>query len=212
MSVIDIFLHLDKVLPQLLADYGAWIYLILFLVIFAETGLVVAPFLPGDSLLFATGALAAMDGTGLNIWNLAILLFVAAVLGDATNYSIGKYIGPKAFSGSIKWLKIEYLQNTQAFYEKHGGKTIILARFMPFIRTFAPFVAGIGQMRYASFAIYNIAGALVWIGSFLTLGYFFGSQPIIKKNFTFVILGIIVVSVMPAVWEFIKAQRKPKNA
>lgn len=212
MSVIDIFLHLDKVLPQLLADYGAWIYLILFLVIFAETGLVVAPFLPGDSLLFATGALAAMDGTNLNIWNLAILLFVAAVLGDATNYSIGKYIGPKAFSGSIKWLKIEHLQNTQAFYEKHGGKTIILARFMPFIRTFAPFVAGIGQMRYASFAIYNIAGAFVWIGSFLTLGYFFGSQPIIKKNFTFVILGIIVVSVMPAVWEFIKAQRKPKNA
>lgn len=211
-EIIDIFLHLDKHLNELFAAYGTLIYLILFLIIFAETGLVVAPFLPGDSLLFATGALAASEGSTLSLPLLLGLLFVAAVVGDGVNYSIGNYIGPKAFSINSRFLKQEHLRQTQTFYEKHGGKTIILARFMPIVRTLAPFVAGIGRMKYSQFALYNVLGGAIWVGSFLLLGYFFGNQPIVKKNFSLVVLGIIVVSVMPAVWEVIKARRSKPQA
>lgn len=207
---IDIFLHLDKHLNEWAASLGGGLYGILFLIIFCETGLVVTPFLPGDSLLFAVGALSATDGSPISLPLVMILLFVAAVLGDAVNYSIGRRVGPGVFkSESSRLLNKKHLLRTQAFYEKHGGKTIIIARFMPIIRTFAPFVAGIGEMRYRRFAIFNITGAALWVGSFTLLGYFFGNMPAVKKNFTYVILAIIVVSVMPGVIEFIRARRAP---
>lgn len=211
-DIIDIFLHLDKHLNQLFADYGTLIYLILFLIIFAETGLVVLPFLPGDSLLFATGALAATEGSTLSLPILIGLLLVAAILGDATNYAIGSYIGPRAFSINNFFFRQEYLVKTQEFFNKHGGKTIILARFVPLVRTFAPFLAGVGRMGYRQFAIYNVTGGVVWIFSFILLGYFFGNQPIVKKNFSLVVLGIIVLSVMPAVLEIVKARFSKKAA
>lgn len=180
----------------------------LFLIVFAETGLVVTPFLPGDSLLFAAGALCTL-GT-LDVGTLMGLLIVAAILGDAVNYAIGRYVGPKLFSGTkYRLLNHEHLERTHAFYEKHGGRTIILARFIPIIRTFAPFVAGIGSMRYRQFAVYNVVGAFVWVASFLLLGYFFGNQPFVKQNFTLVIGGIIVLSVMPAIIEVIRSKKKP---
>lgn len=207
-AVIDFILHIDQHLVDIVNDYRTWTYLILFLIIFAETGLVVTPFLPGDSLLFAAGAIIAKPETSLNVGLMWILLIVAAILGDLVNYHVGKFIGMKAFSGKYRFLKIEYLNKTQQFYNKHGGKTIIYARFIPIIRTFAPFVAGIGTMSYGRFATYNIAGGIAWVTSFLFIGYFFGGLPVIKSNFTYVIFGIILLSVLPAVIEVVKERRK----
>jgi membrane-associated protein len=207
-TLIDFILHIDQHLVEIVSNYKTWTYLILFLIIFAETGLVVTPFLPGDSLLFATGAIIAKPESNLNIVLACVLLIVAAILGDLVNYHVGKYIGPKAFSGKYRFLKKEYLQRTQEFYYKHGGKTIIYARFIPIIRTFAPFVAGIGTMSYLRFATYNVVGGVAWVVSFLLLGYFFGGLPVIKDNFTYVIFGIILLSVLPPVIEVIRGKRK----
>ena len=207
-TLIDFVLHIDKHLVEIVNNYQTWTYLILFLIIFAETGLVVTPFLPGDSLLFAAGAIIAKPETDLNIVLMAILLIVAGFLGDLVNYHIGKYIGPKAFSGKYKFLKQGYLDKTEQFYAKHGGKTIIYARFVPIVRTFAPFVAGVGTMSYKHFASYNIIGAVAWVVSFLMLGYFFGGLPIIQKNFSLVVLAIIVLSLVPPFIEVLKERRK----
>ena len=208
--IVDYALHLDQHLAALVIQYGVWIYALLFAIVFAETGLVVTPFLPGDSLLFAAGTLAAVGALDLSA--LLALLSLAAIVGDAVNYAIGKRLGPAVFkSEKSKLLNREHLMKAHAFYEKHGGKTIIIARFIPIIRTFAPFVAGIGSMTYARFAAYNVIGAVVWVWSFLFLGYQFGNLPVVKKNFTLVILGIIVVSCLPAVYEFIKARREGKK-
>jgi membrane-associated protein len=209
-SLIDFILHIDHHLVEIVQDYQTWTYLILFLIIFAETGLVVTPFLPGDSLLFAAGAIIAKPEAGLNVGLMLILLIIAAILGDLVNYHVGKAIGPKAFSGKFKLLKLEYLTKTQQFYHKHGGKTIIYARFIPIIRTFAPFVAGIGTMTYGKFATFNIVGAVAWVTSFLMLGFFFGGLPVIKNNFTYVIFAIIFVSILPPIIEVIREKRKPK--
>ncbi|HEY0355034.1 MAG TPA: DedA family protein [Flavisolibacter sp.] len=209
-AIIDFILHIDDHLVRIVSDYKTWTYLILFLIIFAETGFVVTPFLPGDSLLFAAGAIIANPDSGLNIMLMCILLIVAAILGDLVNYHIGKYIGPKAFSGRYRFLKKEYLQKTQAFYDKYGGKTIIYARFVPIVRTFAPFIAGIGTMSYKKFASYNVIGGVLWISSFLFLGFFFGGIPVIKDNFSYVIFGIIILSILPPVIELIREKRKKK--
>ena len=207
-SLLDLFLHLDEYLSKIILDYGAWTYGILFVVIFIETGLVVMPFLPGDSLLFAAGTFAALGS--LNVWGLIGLLCIAAVTGDAVNYSIGHYLGERAYN--IKWIKKEYLEKTHAFFEKHGGKAIFLARFVPIVRTFAPFVAGIGKMSYAYFATYNIVGGISWVTLFTLLGYFFGNIPFVKKNFEFVIVAIILFSVVPMFIEWWKARREAKSA
>jgi membrane-associated protein len=193
---IDFFIHLDQYLPVIVESFGVWVYVIVFIVIFCETGLVVTPVLPGDSLLFALGALAALGA--LHIEALLILLCVAAIAGDSVNYAIGHYIGPKVFSyEDSRFFKKKYLLKTHEFYEKHGGKTIIIARFMPFIRTFAPFVAGVGAMSYSKFILFNITGGIAWIGIFLLGGYFFGNIPTVKSNFTVVIIVIVIISVMP---------------
>ena len=205
-TAIDFFLHLDRHLAEIIAEYGVWTNLILFLIVFAETGLVVTPFLPGDSLLFAAGTFAALGS--LDPALLILLLSLAAILGDTVNYWVGAYIGPRAFSGEIRWLRKEYLDRTHAFYEKHGGKTIILARFIPIIRTFAPFVAGVGTMTYSRFLLYNVVGGIVWVSLFVLAGYYFGNLPAVRQNFTYVILAIIVLSVMPIVVEFLKARRR----
>lgn len=205
---IDIFLHLDKHLADIITNYGTLTYVILFLIIFVETGLVIMPFLPGDSLLFAAGALAANPSNNLNLYILIAILFVAAFLGDTVNYSIGNFIGPKVFSRDYLLLKKEHLLKTQAFYEKHGGKTIIFARFIPIIRTFAPFVAGVGTMKYSKFISFNLIGGAVWIVSFLVLGYLFGELPIVKKNFTFLVFGIIFLSILPPIIEVIRSRMK----
>jgi membrane-associated protein len=207
-SLIDFVLHIDQHLVEIVQDYQTWTYLILFIIIFAETGLVVTPILPGDSLLFAAGAIIAKPETGLSIVAMLVLLIIAAILGDLVNYHIGKYIGPKAFSGHYKFLKPEYLNRTHQFYEKHGGKTIIYARFIPIIRTFAPFVAGVGAMTYAKFASFNVIGGIAWVTSFLMLGYFFGGLPVIKDNFTYVIFLIIFVSVLPPIIEVWRSRKK----
>jgi membrane-associated protein len=213
--IVDIFLHLDEYLSTIIANYGAWTYLLLFLVIFMETGLVVTPFLPGDSLLFAAGTFAspalAQPGQDppLNIWLLWFLLCVAAILGDTVNYWIGHYIGPRAFSGEVRFLKKEYLDRTHAFYERYGGKTIVLARFVPIIRTFAPFVAGVGAMSYRHFITYNVLGGIAWVTIFTWGGYFFGNLPFVQENFTFVVLAIILISVLPAVYEVVKERLRP---
>ena len=206
-SVIDLFLHLDQHLSRVIADYGVWTHLILFAIIFAETGLVVAPLLPGDSLLFAAGTFAALGV--LDLWLLIVLLIGAAILGDTLNYWVGAWIGPRAFSGNVRFLRKDYLDRTHAFYEKHGGKTVILARFVPIIRTFAPFVAGVGAMSYPKFITYNIVGAVLWVGLFVPAGYFFGNIPAVRKNFTLVILAIIALSVLPIAIEAIRARRGP---
>ena len=207
---IDIFLHLDTHLNDLATALGPWLYILLFAIIFAETGLVVTPFLPGDSLLFAIGALAAIDGSPIHVGFAIVLLSIAAVLGDAVNYGIGYRVGPKVFtSETSRLLNKEHLVRTQRFYEKYGGKTIILARFMPIVRTFAPFVAGIGKMTYGHFAAYNVVGGVVWVTSFTLAGYFFGNVPVVKRNFHFVIVAIIVISVMPPIIEFLRARRGP---
>lgn len=208
--LIDFILHMDVHLNEIISNYGAWTYGILFFVIFMETGFVVTPFLPGDSLLFAAGTFAALGS--LNPFYLFGLLSVAAILGDTVNYSIGAYIGERAFSGEIKFLKQEYLDRTQKFYDKHGGKTIILARFVPIIRTFAPFVAGVGTMKYRRFITYNIIGGIVWVAIFTFLGYFFGNIDFVKKNFELVIFAIIFISFIPPVIEVIKARRELKEA
>jgi len=210
-SIIDFILHIDDHLVEIVNNYQTWTYLILFLIIFAETGLVVTPFLPGDSLLFAAGAIIAKPETDLNVFVMWILLMVAGILGDLVNYHIGKYIGPKAFSGKYKFLKKEYLEKTEKFYEKYGGKTIIYARFVPIIRTFAPFVAGVGSMSYAKFASYNVIGAILWVTSFLFIGYFFGGLPIIKDNFTIVIFAIILLSMLPPIIEVVKEKYGKKK-
>lgn len=202
--LIDLFLHLDAYLAQIVNQYGLLTYLILFVVIFCETGLVVTPVLPGDSLLFAAGALAA--GTDLDPWILFVSLAVAAVLGDAANYSIGRRIGHRAFSGEVRWLKQEYLDRTRDFYLRHGGKTIFLARFVPIVRTFAPFVAGVGEMPYRHFATYNVVGGIVWVGLFVFGGYLFGEIPFVKRNFELVVVGIVLVSVLPAVVEVARSK------
>jgi membrane-associated protein len=202
--LIDLFLHLDKHLNEIIQNYGTWTYLLLFLIIFLETGLVVTPFLPGDSLLFAAGTFAGLGS--LNIWLLFLLLSAAAIIGDTVNYWIGHFIGPRAFSGEVRFLKKEYLDRTHEFYEKHGGKTIILARFIPIIRTFAPFVAGIGAMSYGHFITYNVVGGIAWVALFTFGGYFFGNLKFVQDNFTFVVLAIIVISVLPGVYEFLKAR------
>jgi membrane-associated protein len=206
---VDYFLHLDRHLTELVTQYGTWTYAILFAIVFAETGLVVLPLLPGDSLLFAAGALAALGA--LDPWFLGGLLIVAAILGDTVNYHVGKWIGPRAFSGEIKWLRKDYLDKTHAFFERHGGKTIILARFVPIVRTFAPFVAGVGTMTYRQFITYNVVGAVAWVGLFVPLGYFFGNIPAVKRNFSLVILGIIFLSVLPIIIEFYKGWREKKG-
>ena len=209
-TIVGYFLHLDVHLGELLRTYGSWTYGILFLIVFVETGVVIMPLLPGDSLLFAAGTFAALGD--LNPWVLNLILVVAAVLGDGVNYHIGKSIGSRAFSGNIRFLKKEYLEQTQAFYDKHGGKTIILARFIPIIRTFAPFVAGIGTMTYPRFLAYNVVGAVAWVTSFVGSGYGFGNIPAVKERFSLVILGIIAVSVLPIALELLKgwrARRQP---
>ena len=203
--IIDLFLHLDQHLGQLISQYGIWTHLILFLIIFCETGLVVTPFLPGDSLLFAAGTFAALGA--LDLWVLVVLLIIAAIVGDTVNYWIGAYIGPRAFRGDIRFLRKEYLDRTHAFYEKHGGKTIIMARFVPIIRTFAPFVAGVGAMSYPKFLTYNVVGAVLWVGLFVLGGYFFGNISVVRENFTLVILAIIAISVLPIVIEALRARR-----
>jgi membrane-associated protein len=202
-EIIDLFLHIDKHLAPLLDTYGAWVYLILFLIIFCETGLVVTPFLPGDSLLFAAGALAATTGT-LNPVILFVLLSIAAILGDTVNYTIGHYFGMKLFDWKLPFLKKEHLDRTHAFYEKYGGKTIIMARFVPIVRTFAPFVAGIGRMTYSYFLFYNVIGGLIWIALFVFGGYYIGNIPIIKDNFSIVTVLIILISVLPIAYEMIR--------
>jgi membrane-associated protein len=206
-KLIDFILHIDKYLQVIFQDYGVWIYGILFAIIFVETGLVVMPFLPGDSLLFATGALIKATNE-LNIWMMGTLLFMAAVLGDTVNYFVGKKLGKAVFERESKWIKKEYLLRTQAFYDKHGGKAIIFARFVPIVRTFAPFVAGVGTMNYSKFLLYNVVGGFVWVWSFLWLGYFFAEAEMVRKNFTLVIFGIIILSIMPAVIEIIRHRMK----
>ena len=207
IELTNILLHLDKYLGQAISDYGTWTYLLLFLIVFCETGLVVTPFLPGDSLLFAAGALAATV-PALDLKLLLVLLGVAAILGDTVNYAIGKAIGPRAFTGNVRFLKREYLERTQQFYEKHGGKTIILAGFVPIVRTFAPFVAGVGTMKYGRFVVYNIAGGCLWVAMFTLGGFFFGNLDFVKKNFSLVVVGIVLISVLPMVWELLKARRE----
>ena len=209
--LIDLFLHLDKHLVELVANYGRWIYGILFAIVFAETGLVVTPFLPGDSLLFACGALAA-TGT-LDIWLVSGLLIAAAILGDAVNYSVGRYIGPRVFSSEDHagfWHKVlnrEHLAEAHAFFERHGGRAIVLARFVPIVRTFVPFVAGAGAMTYRAFALYNVFGAVLWVSLCVGAGYAFGNVPIVRNNFSLVALGIVVVSVLPMAIDLLRRRK-----
>ncbi|MDD7578548.1 MAG: DedA family protein [Elusimicrobia bacterium] len=208
---IDIVLHLDVHLNAWAAWMGIWLYVVVFAVVFCETGLVVTPFLPGDSLLFACGALAASEGSAINLFVLMPVIFAAAVLGDFCNYEIGKWLGPKVFSRETSWLlNKKHLEKAHAFYEKYGGKTIILARFIPVIRTFAPFVAGIGKMTYFHFASFNVIGALLWTVLFTLGGYLFADLPVVQNHFHYVVLAIIVLSCLPAVYEFWAAHRKKK--
>jgi membrane-associated protein len=208
-GLLNLFLHLDKHLADVVQQYGLWTYLFLLVVIFCETGLVVTPFLPGDSLLFAAGAISANADAQLNpIW-LFVALSAAAIAGDTVNYWIGAIVGPKAFSGNIRFLKKEYLDRTHRFYERYGGKTIIIARFVPIVRTFAPFVAGIGAMNYARFIVYNIIGGVAWVALFIFGGYWFGNLRLVKENFSLVVIAIILISVMPMVVEYLRARRRP---
>jgi len=210
-SLLDIILHIDKHLTTLSLEYGIWMYSLLFLIIFAETGLVVTPFLPGDSLLFAIGALCATDT--FNIYIMLVLLIVAAIAGDSLNYKIGHKLGLKPFEkGNSRIFKKQYLEKTQHFYAKYGGKTIIIARFVPIIRTFAPFVAGVGSMKYSTFLAYNIAGAFLWILSLVLAGYFFGNIPFVKNNFSIVVIAIIILSLLPAIIEFISHKLRKKQS
>jgi membrane-associated protein len=204
---IDLVLHLDKHLAALLAQFGTWTYVILFGIIFMETGLVIFPFLPGDSLLFAAGSLAALPNSPLNVFVLFITLAFAAILGDSVNYAIGHSIGKRVYTEDIRFIKREYIDRTHTFYEKHGGITIFLARFVPIIRTFAPFVAGVGEMSYGKFISYNFLGGITWTALFIFGGYFFGNLKIVQDNFSFVIIAIIVISLVPVAYEAIQARR-----
>lgn len=204
---IDIMLHLDQHLVSWLALFGPWIYVLMFLVIFCETGLVVTPFLPGDSLLFALGALSALEN-GLDMWILLISLTIAGILGDTVNYHIGKYLGPKVFREDSRFFRTAYLTQTQAFYDRWGAFTIVAARFAPIVRTFAPFVAGIGSMNYKKFLAYNVLGAIAWVFTFILLGHFFGNLPVVKRNFTLVIFGVILLSILPMVIPVVKSKFK----
>lgn len=207
MPLIDFILHIGDYLTELVNQYGNWVYAILFLIVFCETGLVVLPFLPGDSMLFAAGTLAAMGD--MNVVLLMVLLIIAAILGDFVNFEIGKHFGRKLFANpNSKIFKQSYLKKTEEYYAKYGGRTIIIARFVPIVRTFAPFVGGMGDMPYREFVRYNVIGAVIWVCSFTLLGYFFGQLPIIKENFSFFMIGIIIVSVLPMIIEIIKAYRK----
>jgi membrane-associated protein len=209
-KLIDLVFHVDEHLARLVPDYGPWIYALLFLIIFCETGLVVTPVLPGDSLLFAIGALC---GTGvLNLPTVLILLSIAAILGDTVNYWIGHYMGPKVFKQDGRFLKKAYLDKTHAFYERYGGKTIIMARFVPIVRTFAPFVAGVGAMTYAKFMSFNIFGGLLWVVSMTLCGYAFGNMPFVKKNFELVILMIIFISILPGIIEYLRERKRLKSS
>lgn len=206
--IADFFIHLDRHLGVIIQAFGSWTYVIFFLVIFCETGLVVTPFLPGDSLLFGLGTFAALGL--LEIEWLLILLSIAAVAGNMVNYSIGQFVGPKVFhKENVRFLNREYLDRTHRFYEKHGGKTIVIARFIPIIRTFAPFVAGIGKMTYTRFTLYNLLGSIAWVTIFIVGGYYFGNLPVVKRNFTIVIFAIIIISVLPIVVEYIRHRSKP---
>ncbi len=211
--IVDFILHIDVHLTELVAQYGVWVYAILFLILFCETGLVVTPFLPGDSLLFVAGALAALPSNTLDVHLMALLMVIAAVAGDAVNYTIGRLFGDKLFSNpNSKIFRRSYLEQTHKFYEKHGGKTIILARFVPIVRTFAPFVAGMGRMSYRHFATYNVIGALFWVLLLTYAGYLFGNVPLVQNNLKFVIVAIIVVSVLPAIFEVIRHRKTASKA
>ncbi len=211
--IIDFILHIDVHLAELVALYGVWIYAILFIIIFCETGLVVTPFLPGDSLLFVAGALCALPDNGLSVHLVALILIAAAILGDMCNYIIGRYFGERLFRNpGSRIFKQSYLEKTHNFYEKYGGKTIILARFVPIVRTFAPFVAGMGRMGYRHFAIYNITGGIIWICSFTYAGYFFGRLPFVQENLKILMLAIIIVSILPGVIEVWRERRKHKKS
>jgi len=206
--LIDFILHIDVHLAELVAEYGIWIYAILFLILFCETGLVVTPFLPGDSLLFVAGAISALQSNDLNVHMMVMLMIVAAILGDAVNYTIGRLFGDRLFSNpNSKIFRRSYLDKTHAFYDKHGGKTIILARFVPIVRTFAPFVAGMGHMSYRHFAAYNVIGALLWVLLFTYAGYLFGDLPVVQENLKLMIVAIIVLSILPGVVEIIRHRR-----
>ena len=207
-SILDVFLELDSHLLAVVDAWGPWTYAILFLIILCETGLVVTPFLPGDSLLFAAGTMAALYPQTLNIVVLLVILTVAAVLGDTLNYAIGRWIGPRAFRIDRWFLKHEHLERTQRFYERHGGKTIVLARFVPIVRTFAPFVAGVGRMHYPQFLHFNVLGGLAWVLICTLAGYFFGTIPVVKEHFELVVVGIVLVSVLPVAWEMWAARRR----
>jgi membrane-associated protein len=206
-GLVDLVLHLDKHLDALVAQYGPWIYGILFLIVFAETGLVVTPFLPGDSLLFAAGALAARPD-GLNPWILVLVLAGAAIIGDSANYWIGHVLGDTIQQRFPRIVKPEYIRKTHEFYERYGGKTIIIARFVPIVRTFAPFVAGVGRMTYSRFMMFNVVGALLWVGLLVPAGYFFGNLPIVRENFSLVVLAIIFLSILPGILEFLKERNR----
>lgn len=211
-SVLDTVRHMDEHLARLAAEWGVWMYALLFGIIFAETGLIILPFLPGDSLLFAVGALMANENSGLNPWLMFVLLFVAGVTGDAVNYLIGRWVGPKVFSREDSWLlNRDHLLKAQRFYVKHGGKAIFLARFAPILRTFAPFVAGVGRMDLLRFWMFNVTGGLCWVGGFLLAGNYFGHLEFVKKNFEYVILGIVVVSLLPVVFEWVSAVREGRR-
>jgi membrane-associated protein len=205
MKLIDFILHLDKYLSMIINTYGTWTYALLFMIVFLETGLVVTPFLPGDSIIFASGAFAAIGS--MNLFSLYILFLAAAILGDTANYTIGKKIGTRAFERDIKFLNKDYLNKAHSFYEKHGAITIVIARFIPIIRTFAPFVAGIGEMHYTKFISYNMVGGIMWVSLFLFGGYYFGNLPFIKSHFTYVLLAIIFISLIPAVIGIIKERK-----
>lgn len=210
-AFLDVVLHLQDHLYRLTSDHGAWVYAILFLIIFAETGLVLTPVLPGDSLLFAVGAVAANPASGLNVWVAGTLMIVAAVIGDAVNYSVGRFAGGYLTRRFPKIIRPEYLQKTQRFFEVYGGKTVILARFVPIVRTFAPFVAGMGAMNRSRFMFFNAVGALAWVGLILPAGWFLGQLEFVKKRFELIVLGIIFVSVLPVVWEAWRARKAPSN-
>lgn len=210
MELIDFILHVDRHLTEFVAANGVWIYGLLFLIVFVETGLVVMPLLPGDSLLFAAGAIAATGGMDPVL--LIVLLFIAAVLGDTLNYHVGRYIGPKVYERESRFIRRDHLLKTRAFFEHHGGKTVIIARFMPFIRTFAPFVAGVGAMEYRRFLTFNVIGAGLWVVSFVLMGYLFGNLPIVKKNFTLVIFAIILLSVAPGVIAWLRHKLEQRRA
>jgi len=212
-TLIDFILHLDRHLVELLVRYDVWIYAILFLIVFAETGLVVTPFLPGDSLLFAVGALAAIDTSGtLNVHLMAMLLITAAILGNTTNYHVGRWIGPPAFSGKYRLLKVQYLRQAEGYFTKYGASTIVISRFVPILRTVAPFVAGIARMPYLRYQAYSITGAFLWVLLLLYAGYFFGNIPLVRNNFSLVTIGIIIVSLVPVVVTVVKARADAARA